>query len=107
MNDKELYRQILGISGPWEVAKVDLNIEDEKVDIEIIYKSNKALCQECGTECDIYDHSGKRAWRHSNTCQMKTYLTCNIPRIKCKLHGLKTIKVPWSESSSRPTILFE
>lgn len=107
MKDKELYRQILGLSSPWEVAKVDLDIEDDEVDIEIIYKSNKGHCPECGIEYDIYDHRKKRRWRHLDTCQMKTYLTCKTPRIRCKEHGVKTIKVPWSESSSRTTILFE
>jgi transposase len=107
MKDKNLYKQILGLSLPWEVTNVDLNIEDEEVDIEISYNSDKGSCPECGAQCSIYDHRDKRRWRHLDTCQMKTYLVCKVPRIKCKEHGIKTIKVPWAESKSRTTLLFE
>jgi transposase len=107
MNDKNLYTQILGISSPWEVTKVDLNIEDEEIVIEISYKSAKGICPECGTVCSVHDHREERRWRHLDSCQMRTYLVSKIPRIKCKQHGIKTINVPWAESSSRTTILFE
>ncbi|APF16796.1 transposase IS204/IS1001/IS1096/IS1165 family protein [Caldithrix abyssi DSM 13497] len=107
MKDKELFKQILGLSHPWEVSKVDLDIANEEVEIEIIYKSKKGFCPECEVEYDIYDHREKRRWRHLDTCQMKTYIVCKVPRIKCKEHGVKTIKVPWAEKSSRTTLLFE
>lgn len=107
MKDKEFYKQVLGLSSPWEVAKVDLNVHEEEVNVELVYKSDKALCPECGKECAIYDYREERRWRHLDTCQMKTYLVSRVPRIKCKEHGIKTIKVPWAESSSRTTILFE
>ncbi|MHB2153829.1 ISL3 family transposase [Calditrichota bacterium GD2] len=107
MKDKELFKQILGLSHPWEVSKVDLDIANEEVEIEIIYKSKKGFCPKCEVEYDIYDHREKRRWRHLDTCQMKTYIVCKVPRIKCKEHGVKTIKVPWAEKSSRTTLLFE
>ena len=107
MKDKNLYKQILGLSGPWEVTKVDLNIEDEEVDIEISYRSDKGTCPECGVQCSIYDHRNERRWRHLDTCQMKTYIICKTPRIECEEHGVKTIDVPWAETSSRATLLFE
>ena len=75
MNDKNLYTQILGVSSPWEVTKVDLDVEGEKIDIEIIYSLNTGICPECGNECPIYDHREERRWRHLDSCQLKTYLT--------------------------------
>ncbi|APF19706.1 hypothetical protein [Caldithrix abyssi] len=43
MKDKELYKQILGLPSPWQVANVELHVEKEEVDIEIIYNSKKPL----------------------------------------------------------------
>jgi transposase len=107
MNDKELYTDILGIIPPWQVTGIDLKIEDEEIDIEISHRSKIGYCPECGSECSIYDHRNERRWRHLDSCQMKTYIVCKIPRVKCKHHGIKTIKVPWAESLNRTTFLFE
>lgn len=107
MNDTNFYTQILGISRPWEVTEVDLNIDEEQVNIEVSYKSSQALCPECKVMSPIHDHREARRWRHLDTCQMKTYIICRIPRVKCRDHGVKTIIVPWSAPSSRATTLFE
>ena len=46
------------------MAKVDLNIDEEEVNIEFVYKSNKALYPECGKECDIFDYREQRKGHH-------------------------------------------
>ena len=107
MDDKTLYNEILGLMKPWTVTKVDLNLEEDEVYLQIGYSSKSFKCPECSKECGIYDHRSERKWRHLDTCQMKTYLLCSVPRIKCKVHGVKTVKVPWADSSDRATILFE
>ena len=33
MDDKELYRQILGVVDPWEIKKIELEIDKDRVDI--------------------------------------------------------------------------
>lgn len=105
MKDKDLYQQILGITTPWFVKEVDLNIEKQQVTIFVEYKGNGA-CPECGTECNTHDHR-ERQWRHLDTCQMKTILSAKVPRVNCKEHGVKQVSVPWAESKSRFTALFE
>lgn len=107
MNDTILYTQILGLSSPWSVTNVDLNIEEEQVTIEVSYKSTHGICPECKMISPIHDHREERRWRHLDTCQMMTYIICRTPRVKCSDHGVKTIIVPWSAPSSRATILFE
>lgn len=107
MDDKTLYNEILGLSEPWSVTKVDLNIEEDEVYLHIGYSTKSFKCPECSTKCRVYDHRSERKWRHLDTCQMKTYLLCSVPRIKCNIHGVKTVKIPWAESSDRATILFE
>lgn len=107
MQDKTLYNEILGLSKPWSVMEVDLNVEEGEVYLHIGYSAKVFKCPECSKEYGIYDHRKERKWRHLDTCQMKTFLISSIPRIKCKEHGVRTVKVPWAESSDRVTILFE
>ena len=107
MNDKTLYAQILGITTPWEVSEVELNLSDSEVKVRIIYNSSRGYCPECGKEFSVYDYREERSWRHLDTCQMITTLTSKVPRIKCPEHGVKTVSTPWSETNSRTTMMFE
>jgi len=94
MKSKELYQQILGIEYPWEVRDVELYLENEEIYIKVDYASNKAKCPECG-DCNIYDHRRERKWRHLDTCQIKIFIVCSVPRVKCSKHGVLSIEVPW------------
>ena len=108
MQDKELYRQLLGLKHPWRVTEVAIDFEGLKVDIWVEWpKDEKALCPECRRPHDIYDHREQRQWRHLDTMQFQTILHCRIPRVKCSEHGVKSIEVPWAEDRSQFTALFE
>lgn len=113
MEDKTLYTQILGIQPPWEIAKVDLDLEDQRVDVYVQWPARtNAICPECQVAeeqnpCPIHDRRPERSWRHLDTCQMKTIIHCRIPRVQCPKHGVKTLKVPWAEAHARFTRLFE
>ena len=55
----------------------------------------------------VYD-SRRRRWRHLDTCQYKTILEADVPRVKCPEHGRGwTTTVPWAEPNSGFTALFE
>ena len=106
MQDRELYRQLLGLMGPWRVSEVAIDFEGRKVDVWVEWPPEKeALCPECGKAYGVYDHREERQWRHLDTMQFQTILHCRIPRIKCTEHGVKSIDVPWSEKNSRFTAL--
>ena len=108
MQDKELYRQLMGLREPWKVSEVRVDFEGLKVDVWVEWPlERKAPCPECGADCAIYDHREERQWRHLDTMQFQTILHCRIPRINCSDHGVKSITVPWSEKNSRFTALFE
>ena len=106
-NNKDLYYEILGLKEPWEVEKVDLNLDQNEITIFLNYKSIKGLCPECEKECNIYDKRIIREWRHLDTCQLKSYIVASIPRIKCKEHKIKSINIPWSQTNSHFTSAFE
>ena len=108
MDDKELYRQILGIVSPWVINRIDLNMEKQEVNIYLEYpKITEGQCPECGTICKIHDRRDERIWRHLDTCQLKTFIHCRVPRIVCPNHKTRTMNVPWSSDMSRFTNQFE
>lgn len=106
MHDHELYARILGIQLPWQVHNVELHLEAGEVHVFIAANSAALRCPTCSTECPGYDHRERR-WRHLDTCQYRTILIADLPRVQCKEHGVVQIAVPWSEPGSRFTALFE
>ncbi|MGD8570233.1 MAG: ISL3 family transposase [Gammaproteobacteria bacterium] len=107
MEIEEHYSQLLGIHSPWEIANINLNTSEQRVDIMIEYTSDSAPCPECGTLSPKHDDRQERTWRHLDTMQFGTYLHCRLPRVRCKTHGVKSVEAPWAGKSSRFTLLFE
>lgn len=108
MQDRELYRQILGIEAPWFVERVELRLDQGEVHIHLGHQERVSwACPECGAECKLYDHQPERQWRHLDTCQYRTVLHAKPPRTECREHGVRVVKLPWAEPSSRFTALFE
>ncbi len=107
MRDKDLYAQILGIKSPWQVSEVDLNVAKGEVMVRVEREEGmKSCCPLCKKESPGYD-SRTRRWRHLDTCQYKTILVADVPRVKCEDHGVVTVSVPWAEPNSGFTAMFE
>ena len=107
MRDKELYARILGVEVPWHVREVDLQLQAGEVSVYLEIDHGETLrCPVCGKESAGYD-SRERRWRHLDTCQYRTIVVAQVPRIRCPEHGVRQICVPWSEAGSRFTALFE
>lgn len=108
MQDTTLYQQILGLSDPWFVREVRLDVEKGQVDIEVEHRPDaRWTCPVCGQAVALYDHAERRAWRHLDSCQFKTYLHARIPRVGCPEHGVRNAALPWGERGSRFTLLME
>ncbi|MFH2132745.1 MAG: ISL3 family transposase [bacterium] len=108
MEDKELYRQILGVVQPWQIIKIDLNMSKQEVHIFLEYPlPSTGNCPKCGKSCTIHDKREDRIWRHLDTCQLRTFIHCQIPRVICSEHKTITMDVPWSSNMSRFTNHFE
>jgi transposase len=107
MNDIELYKNILGVRQPWEVTNVQLDLKKKTVTIRVEYdQSQKLQCPICDANAPVYDHYTRR-WRHLDTCQMTTIIESDVPRVSCDVHGVKQVRVPWAETNSHFTALFE
>jgi transposase len=108
MQDRELYRRILGIESPWQVERVELKLEQGEVHVFLEHGPEaKWLCPECSAPSPLYDHQAERRWRHLDTCQYHTILHASPPRAACPEHGVKVVALPWAEPGSRFTALFE
>jgi len=107
MHDKDLYAAILGIRSPWSVSSVELDAKSEQVSVLIEARAGSAfVCPTCGQPSPGYD-TRRRSWRHLDTCQFKTILVAEVPRVRCAEHGVLQITVPWAEPSSGFTALME
>lgn len=107
MNDISLYQQILGVTSPWHVTGVRLETKDKTIEVELSLKGDELwACPTCGRR--MHRHSlERRRWRHLDSCQFKTYLVADVPRVICPEHGSVTVKVPWAVPRGRFTALFE
>jgi transposase len=108
MEDRELYRRILGLESPWYVESVNLQLSPREVHIHLAHEDAPTWpCAECGAAGKLYDHQPERRWRHLDTCQYRTILHAEPPRSQCPTHGVRVVKLPWAEPSGRFTALFE
>jgi transposase len=108
MRDVELYRQILGLPEPWTVARVELHVKEQRVDIWVEWTGRPEWrCPECDAIAPLYDHEAERTWRHLDSCQFMTYLHARPPRVACPTHKSRQVRLPWAEPNARFTALFE
>src|SRR5215831_16275175 len=106
MRDVELYRALLGLTAPWTVASVDVDLPGQRVVVRVDPGAGPYPCAECGTPAPRYD-SKPRRWRHLDTMQFTTWIEADVPRVDCRTHGVKQVRVPWAEPGSQFTALFE
>jgi len=107
MEVEDHYALLLGINSPWEISSVDLKLDQHRVDVVIEYSDDRGACPDCGVICPKHDDRKSRTWRHLDTMQFSTYLHCQLPRVRCKVHGAKSLEAPWAGKNSRFTLLFE
>jgi len=108
MRDTELYQRVLGLTEPWSVERVDLNVVSRRVDVWVEHAAGVSWpCPQCRQLLAGYDHAEERIWRHLDTCQFETYVHARIPRVQCPTHGVLNVAVPWAEARSRFTLLME
>ena len=98
MEDRELYRRILGIEKPWSVASVDLQLLPKEVHIYLTHEELPSWpCAECGTASKLYDHQPERQWRHLDTCQYHTILHAESSTWR------SISATPWTRCAARRT----
>ena len=108
MQDADLYGRLLGLEPPWTVARVTLDVKEERVDVYLEHGEGASWpCPQCGRKLPAYDHKEERVWRHLDTMQFQTWVHARPPRVECPDHGVRQVNVPWAEAGSRFTRFFE
>jgi len=108
MRGTTLYQHLLGLNDPWTVAKVELDVSAQRVDVWVEHATGLQWpCPECGTVGSLHDHAAERTWRHLDSCQFRTLLHAEPPRMRCPEHGVRQVRLPWAEPHARFTLLFE
>lgn len=103
----EHYRLLLGLDDSWDVVRVDLSLENKRVEIFLEYVATGGSCPECLGQAPLADHAPERKWRHLDTMQFETILIAKTPRTRCAKCGVLTTTVPWAGKHSRFTAMFE
>lgn len=116
MTSARTFEKLLGMEPPWRVLEVVLRMDEPHpgrggpvvggtVEIHVAHQG-ATRCPECGSPCPGYD-SRHRRWRHLDTMQHQTRVHAEVPRVRCAEHGIRQLRVPWADSGSRFTALFE
>lgn len=112
MNNVDLFTKALGLTSPWYVSVVELKEIDKVLELHITIsyenggKFKSPINEDDKNLYSVYD-TKKRTWRHLDFFQHKTYIHCNVPRIKCGDHSINIVEVPWARKGSGFTLLFE
>ena len=73
MRDTTLYQHLLGLTEPWSVTRVDLDVATQRVDVWVEHpKSLQWPCPECGAQGSLHDHASERVWRHLDVPRQPT-----------------------------------
>ncbi len=103
----QFFDLLLNLNEDWQVVEVKADYKDLGVTLKISYIGKKAECPNTLEMCGIYDHAPQRTWRHLDTMQYKTHISCSLPRVKNSQGKVVTILPPWASKHERHTYLFE
>jgi transposase len=105
MTDREFFYRTLGLSAPWEVGEVKLDLENRRVEVRVAV-ADGTVWGEDGALLPIAGYE-EREWRHLDTMQLETVLQARVPRVRYPDGSTRMVKVPWAEAGSRWTLAFE
>ncbi len=107
MAERSWLDAVLGLGPEWRVVRVERTREPKELRVGVERAPGSRLrCPDCNEECPGYD-TRRREWRNLDAWGYKTFLVCDVPRVRCREHGVLTMQVPWAEGSSRYTAQFE
>jgi transposase len=107
MDDKLLIQMALGITPPWYVKDINLDISKKRMDIYLDFtRGTKFPCPVCNKLCDLHD-TKEKVWRHLDFFHHETYIHARVPRTKCDGDYVKLVEVPWTRQNTGFTLFFE
>lgn len=105
MRDRHFHEQVLGIQSPWRVDDVRVDKNAKTVETHVVYEG-QAQCPRCSADSPRHDHRERR-FRHLDLYEYRTFVIVRVPRVDCAEHGVQQLPVPWADSRTGFTALFE
>ena len=99
----DLFSELIKLDSKWQISSIETNDDTEEITINVNYVNKTAKCPKTQEDCKIYDKQAERRWRHLDTCQYKTFISCRVPRVKNSNGEVSVIDIPWAEACDRIT----
>jgi len=107
MTEFEIFTSALNLKSPWQISKVTIEQSESGEELHITIEHEKGVKFEHeGNICPVYDHQ-ERVWRHLDFFQHECYIHARVPRVTTPEGDVRLITVPWADSGSSFTLLFE
>lgn len=106
MQDTEFYERLLGLSKPWKVTDVAMDMAAGEVRVKVACDAT-VWVGDGGVRLHVHGYEQRR-WRHLDTCQFRTIIEASVPRVLDPANGkTQMVKVPWAGPRSGWTLMFE
>ena len=100
------FQVLLGLTPQWQVVRVDIDPVERTARVEVGCAENRPGCPVCGAVSRRHDRR-RREWRQVDTMLRRTFVSTDLPRVRCAEHGVRQVRAPWAEPGLRFTVLFE
>lgn len=104
---KDFFNLLLDFGDEWVITKVETDHRKLHVYLYLEHVSDYYEDPATHEKARLYDHTELREWRHLDILQYKSYVRCQIPRVKCKDGNVKRIALGWANKHDRHTFHFE
>ena len=79
---------------------IDVRLDAPTATVEVVVEFRGEPCCPCCTKVSVGYDTRRRVFRHLDTCQYKTPLIVDVPRIECEEHGVMQVDISWAERNS-------
>ncbi|GAA1814543.1 ISL3 family transposase [Agromyces neolithicus] len=108
MRDVSLWRGLLGL----EKTVLERVEFDEEAEVVVAHvrpvKRQRGRCGVCRRRSPGYDAGpGRRRWRALDLGTIQALLEADMPRVRCRVHGVVVAAVPWARHDAGHTYAFD
>ena len=108
MRDVSLWRALLGV----EKTVIERLEFDEDAELLVAHvrptSRQRGRCGVCRRRCPGYDFgAGRRRWRTLDLGTIRAELEADMPRVRCREHGVVVAAVPWARHDAGHTYAFD
>lgn len=108
MGDVSLWRGLLAVEKT-VIERVEFD-QDKQVVVAHVrpVSGQRGRCGVCRRRCPGYDAgAGRRRWRSLDLGATVTMLEAQMPRVRCRTHGVVAAHVPWARHDAGHTLAFD